>query len=54
LSYTTTSAAGGCTSVIDTLVEGNDGILSMLKTGGTIDGLKDAYEKEPEYTTSLL
>ena len=50
----TTSATGGYTSIINTLMAGNDGTLSMFNTGGTIKSLKEAYEKEPEYTTYLM
>jgi beta-glucosidase len=50
----TTSATGGYASVIDSLMAGNDGTLSMFNTGSTIKTLKEGYEKEPDYTTYLM
>ena len=50
----TTSATGGYTSVTDTLIAGNDGILSMFNVGSTKRSLKDGYDIAPEYTTSLM
>ncbi|HBX71205.1 MAG TPA: beta-glucosidase, partial [Chloroflexi bacterium] len=50
----TTSATGGYTNVLETLVAGNDGILSMFNTGGTTKTLKAGYAQEPEYTTALM
>lgn len=50
----TTSATGGYASIIEALIAGTDGTLSMFNTGGTIKALEEAYEKEPAYTTSLM
>ena len=51
----TASATGGYEiDIAGTLMAGNDGILSLLKTGKTVDALNAAYEKEPEYTTYLM
>ncbi len=50
----TLSATGGYAKPIDALQAGDDGILSLLDAGPTMNALKDGYTVAPEYTTYLM